>query len=235
MDPEKDEQKQDDQALKGLRNILKTGAKKVKNVFSMIFKKIIAAIGIPLLIKLVVVIAIIAGITCALSWLFNLHSNNVITDVASTRILKSEVGIELASPTEGYYFKLNKEALDKYLEELNKAYQEGYFHMNFDDEYLKDNVVYDPEEKPVTDRDVYDWFESEDYKHYFVRMLRAEIASSYPKIGNYQGENGTEDKAGNKKDKNDNYAIQGVVKIHRTKMNQDGTVRRRNRAYISST
>lgn len=222
MDPEKDEQKQDDQELKGLSNILKTGAKKVKNVFSMIFKKIIAVIGIPLLIKLVFIMAIIAGITCALSWLFNLHSNNVITDVASTRILKSEVSI--ASNDEGYYFKLNEEALDKYLEELNKAYQEGYFHMNFDDEYLKDNVVYDPEDRPVTDRDVYDWFESDDYKHYFIRMVRAEIASSYPKLGNYQGENGTEDKGGNKKDKDNDYVAQGVVKIHRTKMNQDGTV-----------
>ena len=228
MDPEKNEQKQDDQELKGIGNILKTGAKKVKNVFSMILRKIIAAIGIPLLMKLLFVLVIIAGLTTALAWLFNLHSNNVITDVASTRILKSEVGIELASPEEGYYFRLNEKALDEYLKELNKAYQEGYFHMKFDDEYLKENVVYDPEEKPITDRDVYDWFEDDDYKHYFVRMLRAEIASSYPKLGDYQGEAGTEDKAGNKRDKNNNYATQGVVKIHRTPMNQDGTVRRRN-------
>lgn len=226
MDPERDEQKQDDQELKGLGNMLKSGAKKAKNVFSMIFRKIIAAIGMPLLIKLLVILIIVAGITTALAWLFDLHSNNVISDVASSRVLKSEVEIAFASEEEGYYFKLSEDALDKYLEELNKSYQEGYFHMNFNDDYLKENVVYDPEEKPVTDRDVYKWFEDKDFKHYFVRMLRAEIASSYPKIGDYEGENGTEDKGGNKKDKDNNYVAQGVVKIHRKKMNQDGSVRR---------
>ncbi len=235
MDPEKNESKQDDQELRGIGNILKTGAKKAKNIFSMILKKIIAAIGIPLLIKLIFILVVIAGVTCALSWLFNFHSHNVITDVASTRVLKSEVTIELASEEEGYYFKMNKEAVDKYLEELNKAYQEGYFHMTVNEENIKKNVIYDNETNYITEREAYNWFESDEYKHYLIRMLRAEIASSYPKLGDYQGESGTEDKAGNKKDKNGDFATQGVVKIHRTKMNKDGSVRRRDRAKIFTT
>ncbi|MCI9366073.1 MAG: hypothetical protein HFJ54_05945 [Clostridia bacterium] len=235
MDPENNDQKQDDQELRGIGNVLKTGAKKAKNVFSMILKKIIAAIGIPLLIKLIFILIVIAGITCALSWLFNFHSHNVITDVASTRVLKSEVTIELASEEEGYYFKMNKEAVDKYLEELNKAYQEGYFHMTVNEENIKKNVIYDNETNYITEREAYNWFESDEYKHYLIRMLRAEIASSYPKLGDYQGESGTEDKAGNKKDKNGDFATQGVVKIHRTKMNKDGSVRRRDRAKIFTT
>ncbi len=55
-------------------------------------------------------------------------------------------------------------------------------------------------------------------------MIRAEIASTYPKLGNYTGQEGSEDNQGNKKDSNGDYVAQGIVEIHRQKMNEDGSV-----------
>ena len=229
MDPEEDEKKQDDKDISELKSFTNNNLlKKAKSTFEMLVTRIAAIIvAIPIIIHIIIIGLIIFAVL-SISWLFNYVSNNVIGDVASDRILKNEVEIALASEEEGYYFKLSKEALEKYKYELNMAYLQGYYHMEIDEDKIKDRNEaegkYDENDKPIKDPDVYDWFNTEKFEHYFVKMLRAEIASSYPKIGEYQGENGTEDKAGNKKDKEDNYAMQGIVRIRRTFMNKDGTL-----------
>ncbi|MDE5830780.1 MAG: hypothetical protein K2H53_03825, partial [Clostridia bacterium] len=83
------------------------------------------------------------------------------------------------------------------------------------------DFVYDKDDADIKEDDVIDWFGTEDYEKYLVKLIRAEIASSYPKLGDYKGTDGTEDEQGNKKDSNGNYVAQGVVQIKRTLMDQD--------------
>ena len=52
--------------------------------------------------------------------------------------------------------------------------------------------------------------------------MRAHIACSFPKIGDYKGE------GENNVDANGDYVVQGIVQIKRTKMNQDRNLSWRN-------
>ncbi len=238
MDPEKNEQKRDDQDLGMLQKGMKTLSKKAKNVFSMIFKKIVAALVTPLLIKIVLGLALVGVIVAAFSTLLDLFGSGSTANVASMRVIENEVSIT-STETEGYYFKINDDVIEKYTEELFKADQEGYYEIpdsdsDSDEEDEEEEAEeeeeeieydeYDEEERNSTRETIEDWFNTEDFDEYLIKMIRAQIASSYPKLGDYEGEDGSEDSQGNKKDKDGDYVAQGVVEIHRTFMNQDGTV-----------
>lgn len=240
MDPEnneqkRQEQKQDEQELGGLKKGMKNVAKNAKNKFSMIFRRILAALITPLVIKIVLVVAFIGVIVAAFTSLLDFFGSSSIANVASMNILQNEVSITAGNNDEGYYFKINQDIVDKYTEELFNADQDGYYdnveipdgdeeetNNISEEENTTDREEYDEDAKEATRESIKEWFEVEDFDEYLVRMLSAEIASSYPKLGDYTGDE--EDSQGNKKDANGDYVVQGVVKIHRQMMNQDGTV-----------
>lgn len=94
-----------------------------------------------------------------------------------------------------------------------------------DDDEDTGNVIKDEDELEYNEDDLMYIFQTDDkdvMKAYIIKMIRAEIASSYPRLGSYEGE-GTGDSQGNKKDREGNYVAQGVVQIKRKKINKDGT------------
>lgn len=236
MDPEKQDKKEDELDS---NKLLKTGKDlfgKAKNTFKMI-KRVIAAIAtLPIIIKLAVVFIVIATVISFFSSILDWFQSNTNADVASMNVINSEVSIENAGGTDGYYFKINNEILDKYMEDTFEADQEEY---RADELPTNDDLASDEdeeeEEKPEEDKEEYDeenqektkqgledWFKVKDFKEYFIKMIRAEVASTYPKLGDYEGDN--PDGQGNKRDNDNDYVAQGVVKIHRQKMKEDGTV-----------
>ena len=228
MDPEnneqkRQEQKQDEQELGGLKKGMKNVAKNAKNKFSMIFRRILAALITPLVIKIVLVVAFIGVIVAAFTSLLDFFGSSSIANVASMNILQNEVSITAGNNDEGYYFKINQDIVDKYTEELFNADQDGYYdnveipdgdeeetNNISEEENTTDREEYDEDAKEATRESIKEWFEVEDFDEYLVRMLSAEIASSYPKLGDYTGDE--EDSQGNKKDANGDYVVQGVVK-----------------------
>ena len=90
---------------------------------------------------------------------------------------------------------------EKYLEALNRAFYEGYYYDN-DAEKPDEEFNYDKDDADIDEDYVSEWFGTRDYEKYLVKMLRAEVASSYPKLGDYYGESSTDDGYGNLKDKN---------------------------------
>ena len=237
MDPENDEkrqelneQKQDEQELGVAKKGLKSVSKKVKNTFTMIFRRILAALTAPLMIKIFLIVAIIAIIVITFTSILDFFSTSTMADVSSANVIKNEVSIAQGSNEEGYYFKINQEVVDKYTEEYFKADQEGVYENeempddgnNIEEENNVEYEEYDEEAKESTRETIEDWFKVENFDEYFIRMISAEISSSYPKLGPYEG--GEEDSQGNKKDSNGDYVVQGAVQIHRQMMNQDGTV-----------
>lgn len=240
MDPEKQDKKDDELDS---RKLLKTGKDlfgKAKNTFKMIKRMIAAITALPIIIKLAVIFGVIAAVITFFSSILDWFQSNTVADVASMNVINSEVSIENAGGDNGYYFKINNEILDKYMEDSFYADQEDYradelptnedYEEEEDEEEEESNEEvldedkeeYDEENKEKTELALEDWFKVKDFKEYFIKMIRAEIASTYPKLGNYEGTN--PDGQGNKRDDDNDYVAQGVVKIHRTKMNEDGTV-----------
>lgn len=237
MDPEKQDKKEDELDS---NKLLKTGKDlfgKAKNTFKMI-KRVIAAItALPIIIKLLVIFIAIAAVITFFSSILDWFQSNTVADVASMNVINSEVSIENAGGSEGYYFKINNEILDKYMEDsfyadqedyrvdelpTNEDYEEEEEPEDEDEKQDEDKEEYDEENKEKTELSLEDWFKVKDFKEYFIKMIRAEIASAYPKLGNYEGTN--PDGQGNKRDNDNDYVAQGVVKIHRQKMKEDGTV-----------
>lgn len=213
---------------KGLINGIKEKVKKAnKSNFKMMFKKFFVTVVLPILLHYAVPILLIACVIGAVTYIFDLEGSSSIVDVASSSLLKQKENVDIAitDSGDGYYFKIDQKIIDNYLIELNKAYYEGYyFNTNKDDEEddEKDEFVYDEEDADITKNNIADWFLTDDYEKYIIKMIKAEIASTYPKLGDYEGIS-SEDDVGNKKDQNGNYVAQGIVKIKRTKMNKDGT------------
>jgi len=194
-----------------------------KSKFKMMASRLTTFMTIILpILKIVTVIIIIATLIGCLTYIFKLKGHNSIADVASTFLMQEYVTVDKTENDE-YYFKIDKKVIDDYLEKLNEAYHNGYyFNTNPEIDEEIPEFVYNPEEADVTEENVANWFKTKDYNPYIIKMIRAEIASSYPILSGYEGEEKTEDKAGNKKDKNGNYVAQGVVQVQRTKMDTAG-------------
>ena len=229
---EKKEQKED----QGLLHKLKDNAKKAnKSKFKMWLTRMLAPVIASLFLHVILPIILVATIITCLTHILDLDGSNKIVARAASNIMQNKeiVDIAKAEGEQGYYFKIDEKVIDNYILELNKSYHEGYYtdEENDDDETEnieieedddeKEEYVHDEDDLYIEPSEIADWFKTDNYEPYIIKMLRAEIASSYPKLGTYEGEN--EDSLGNKKDKKGNYVAQGIVQIQRTKMNKDGS------------
>lgn len=207
-DDERNEQRED----QGIIDKLKKGHKKGnKSKFKMALKKVIAII-VPVLLKVMVPLIILICVWSAITHILDIKGSTSLVNVASFNIINENSEIVKAENDEGYYFKINDTVVEDFLEELNKAYHEGHYfdHIdlgsgNKDDEDLDTSTsdfVYDKDEARIKEDDLIDWFGAEEYEKYLLKLIRAEVASGYPKLGDYVGEDGTEDEQGNKKDSN---------------------------------
>ena len=154
---------------------------------------------------------------------------------ASGYLLDKEVEIK-EKENNGYYYTLGKDIVERYKKALNEAYDKG----EHDKEWL-DTLKYNDTENynkktstveastdkvEFNDQIFEEWFQTEDRKlwePYLVKMFTTEIASAYPKLGDYEGEEKTEDRQGTKKDENGDYVVQGKAEIQRTKIRINGT------------
>ncbi len=218
---DKKEQMQDASIL----NKIKNGAKKsnkskfkaVATRLASVFSAIASFIHTfwPLILIVIVVTTISAFIHKII-----IEGNNSVAFVATNKVVEDNVALTTNSNGEAY-FKINKDIVDKYLEEINKAYYEGYYESLHPDEQTNQEFVYDPENPYIKESEVYNWFQTKDYKPYLIKMIMAQIASTYPKLGNYKGQD-----TGKLApiDENGDYVAQGVVEIQRTKVNRDGSL-----------
>lgn len=248
MNEEQKEKKQD----QGIVNKLKDSAKKEKkkgSKFKMILKAIAAALPA---IKALTVFAIAAAIITFLGAFTaaDEQGNNKTAGNASKKVI--EENVEIAKTNDGkYYFKIDKNIINEYLKKLNEAYEAGYYN---DAETKEDDEKEEEEDKSEENGDekegeeekeegenkedeefnndratikksvLENIFGTKDYQHYLVKMIRAEVASTYPVLSDYDGEWFSEDDQDNKRDKDGNYVGQGVVQIQRTPMSEDGKV-----------
>lgn len=227
MDEEEKNENKKDESLLGK---LKKGVKKNnKSKFKMIMSKIIAAIGIKTFVIFLIIMAVAATLG-ALITIFDFEGDNNIASEAINSALKNKelVNIAKAPEDQGYYFKIDKKIKDEYVKLLNKAYYEGYYHENAPEkDEDKPEFEYNSDRANIKEEDIVEWFLTEDYEPYLIKMIRAEIASSYPKLGDYEGEDDPKSEKnrelGNKIDPDGNYVAQGRTKIQRTKMGLDGT------------
>lgn len=227
MDNEELDKRRDEQEDEKMKGMLEKDSKKAnKSKFKMIATRLAAIItAIQTMLPIILGICVIGAILGAFIYILDLEGDNSVSSVAVGTIFEDKEMIDITN--EGgngdYYFKINKEIKDKYIELINKAYYEGYyFDTNPEPSEDANEFVYDKENPYIKEEEIAEWFLTDDYEPYLIKMIRAQIASSYPKLGDYEGEEGTEDKAGNKKDKNGDYVVQGVAKIQRTKMDEEG-------------
>lgn len=198
-----EEDKRDKKDDDGIISKLKAGFRKNnKSKFTMLLKnaaKVITAL-LPM-IKIIIIVLIAFVITSAISYIIDLVGSASVSDIASKSSIEEFTEIAKKSDEEGYYFKISKELIDNYVKMLNKAYYEGYYNeTNPEIDEDAPEYVYDEEERFITDKDIENWFGTKEFKPYLIKMIRAEVASNYPKLGTYEGENGSEDAQGNKKD-----------------------------------
>lgn len=221
MDEEKKQQLEEERTKS---NIDRDNKNKSKTDIKTIAKRLSTVIAVILpLLKFIAIVAVIAIVISCVTYLFNLKGHNNMAAVSASEVMKEHVTIDKTEDNE-YYFKIDKQVIDDYLKMLNEAYYNGYYFSNDpeNDENMPEHV-YDKDDPRIKKEDIEQWFKTEKYEPYLIKMIRAEIASSYPKLGDYLGEEGTEDKQGNKTNKDGDYVAQGVVEIKRTTINRDGT------------
>ncbi len=219
---EKRRDKQEDEKMQGM--LEKDSKKNNKSKFKMIASRLAAIILSKTMLPIIIGMFAAGFILGAAIYIFDLEGDNSVSSVASSSIINNKEYVDIEDAGNGeYYFKIDKKLKDDYIKLINKAYYEGYyFETNPEKDDDIEEFVYDKENPYIKEEEIAEWFLTDDYEPYLIKMIRAEIASSYPKLGDYEGEPGTEDKVGNKKDKNGNYAVQGVAKIKRTKMDEEG-------------
>lgn len=198
-----------------LKNELK---KEVKNKIKMWMKKVLITLVTSkagaILISIFGIIAILAAVVHKVT----INGSTDVTDVATETVIEETAEIVQApNPADGYYFQISDDIVNKFLIELNRAYDEGHYldHIKtgIGDEDYKDedndvnnmingiisglgngnvtnqsNFVYDLDIAFIKEKDLQDWFNAEDYEDYLIKFIRAEIASMYPKLGNYEGQ-----------------------------------------------
>lgn len=221
MDEDRQNQVEDEKT----KSVLERDSKKSnKSKFKMVASRIATILAIvKSLLPAIAIFAVVASVLTAAIYLCDLKGHNNMVDVASKDVIDEYLDIAKADDNT-YYFKIGHELIDDYLKKINEAYHKGYYFESEpeEDEDLEE-YIYDKDNAYITEEKVAQWFKTKNYQPYLIKMIRAEIASSYPKLGDYVGLDGTEDKQGNKKDINGDYVAQGVVEIKRTKMNKDGT------------
>lgn len=211
-----EEERKDQIEDKGIVDNLKKTNKKGKSNFVMKARKWMASIAtilhaLPILLVFLGFLAIFAFF----SVIFDLEGDSAIVDSATSTLIEEDVEIVEANNGEGHYFKIDQKIMDNFLLELNRAYAQGKYDEadvpeldtdidSDDDDYYEDvedeyddddgDFVYDEETAEIKKDDMKNWFRTEEYEEFMVKMIRAEIASSYPKLGDYDGEDGTEDK-----------------------------------------
>jgi len=224
-----DEERQDQRENRRIVDTMKNGAKKAGS-FIMKLRKFLMLVfttkaGIILFV-IIGVVALLAGLT----QIVDIRGSTDITDVATDTIITQNTEIVQApNPDDGYYFQISDDIIDQFLVELNRAYYEGryldHIKTGFGDEKYKDkdgdvnevingitsgisdgnvvnqsDFVYDPEVADIKEKDIQEWFNAEDYKDYLIKFIRAEIASMYPKLGDYQGLDTVNDSKSNPRD-----------------------------------
>lgn len=214
-----EEERQDQRNDKGIINKIKNNVKKEeKSKFKMwLHKMLITLIASKIGIVLIIAFAVMAILAVA-THIINIRGSTDVTDVATETVIEETAEIVQApNPADGYYFQISDDIVNKFLIELNRAYDEGHYldHIKtgIGDEDYKDedndvnnmingiisgvgngnvanqsNFVYDPDIAFIKEKDLQDWFNSEDYEDYLIKFIRAEIASMYPKLGNYEGQ-----------------------------------------------
>lgn len=222
-DEERKAQIEDERTKSDLERDSKKGN---KSKFKMALTRMIMSIIIIPMLKVTAIILLITALFTAISYLIDYKGDNNISSIASKSALEEHVDIA-KDDENGYYFKIDKELIDDYLRLLNEAYHKGYY-LTLEPEEDEDLPEYDYEkakendELYITEDDLIKIFGTKDYEPYLIKMIRAEIASSYPKLGEYSGNEDKKDKQGNMKDKDGNYVAQGVVEVQRTKMDKNG-------------
>ena len=221
-------------------------AKFITTVIVPLLPKIIPVLGIAIVVTLV-----LGSINDAWDWFVNLFGNDNVSAFASaeviveTNIKKGENGyyFEIDKDLVDKYIKELNEAYKNgnfYLddEENEEILKEYGLYKNEDGEIVKEeseegsteNSEEDSEDNSdkkntkdeFTSEDLQNWFASEEFEDYFVRMLRAEIASSYPKIGTDGSvgkgcvlENDRPNGEIINPKKGENYIAQGIIQIRR--------------------
>lgn len=223
---EKNENKKDEALLGGI-------GKKVKKNNKSVFKMIASWLKKKTVINILLILAVILIVYFLLGGLIQIldfeGDNNIASEAINSALKNKElVNIAKAPGDQGYYFKIDQKIKDEYVKLLNKAYYEGYYHENQPKEDEdKPEFEYNQDRANIKEEDIVEWFLTEDYEPYLIKMMKAEIASSYPKLGDYEGEDDPKSEKnrelGNKIDPDGNYVAQGRTKIQRTKMGLDGT------------
>lgn len=211
-----EEERQDKREDAKATNQLKDGVKKeTKSKFKMLLRKwIIALLTTKVGIILVCIFAVIAFLATA-AHILDIRGSTDISDVATETVITENTEIKPApNPADGYYFQISDDVVNQFLIELNRAYYEGHYldHIaedgndkGYEDEnnvingitsgisnenaVNQSDYVYDPDDAYVSEKDIQEWFNSKDYEDYLVKFIRAEIASMYPKLGNYASGN----------------------------------------------
>ena len=227
------EEKAKEEQDKTLQDDLEDKAKKeIKKGIKYAITAILSAIGSAIL-PIIIIAIIVATIIAALFGILDETGNNSVADVASKSVIAEQVEIEKSQDGD-YYFKITNTIIDEYLKELNRAVENGYFHNSEGNgkNIEKEDYKYNAETAEITRADLEDIFGTENFEAYLVKMIRAEIASSYPKLSDYVGDDiddigATAErhrKQKNKVDTRGNFVGQGMVKIKRTPISEDGTV-----------
>ena len=222
------------------KKVGKEAKKEAKKVKDAIKEKI----PLPIRIKIYGSIAIIAILLVGVAYIVSLFGENSITDIAIDNIMDSNtVDIVAVKGDQDYYYKIDKDIISELKKKLNETYEEDdddYYtelqiRINNDEientvknlESEKRNYVYDEKDAEFDDKTLEKWFGTADkdlQKAYLVKMLSAEIKSTYPKLSDYEGSepgllgNKKDKELGNKVDSDGNYAVQGLIKIRRTMM-----------------
>lgn len=224
-----------DAAKNTASNTLKNGINKIRSSV----KKAWNAIPSKIRIWIIIGIVAIALLLVAVSWIYKLFGDNSVAGVAAQSFIEGNVKIVKSDNNQGYYFEIDKEITDKYLEALNKAFADGWYDVDLGslldkDEDDEDNEEseeesthneYDEDDPEFKDDNIYDWFKTEDKSQlqaYLIKMIKAHIASSYPKLGYYKGKESSDEtnkRLDNKVDEDGDYVSQGTIKVRRTKMN----------------
>ena len=244
------------------KNAFKNGVGKIKGTFKKLLEITPLSVKIAILAAILIIIVIFFGI-----FIFQkLFTDNDIVGTAMENLMSENIQIA-KSEGQGYYYKINKDIIDKFITALNKAYEEGgddigieltFNSEDYDNIYIRTSSGKSKKIKDITDDELeeiiediddnddddddeteeessngdeaYDesifeeYFKTKDLesaKAYLVKMIRTEIAGSYPRIGTYQGEDETEDNQGNLRDLDGDYVAQGMIKIERSSINKE--------------
>lgn len=253
MDPEDERQDEQDisQSIGEGKKTANNFFNMLKKALNTIKHLVIAVINLPTpVLALIGILTVIVLAWNAIGdWFEDLFGNDNVSALASAEIITDT---KIAKGKNGYYFEINQDLVDAYVKELNEAYKNGNFYLDDEEneEILKEYGKYKDENGEIVDEnegleneqtnddtnkekwtndeftsdDLQDWFASEEFESYLIRMLRAEIASSYPKLGTDgavgKQADGTiindrpDGKITNPK-KGDNYIAQGIIQVRR--------------------